>query len=232
MEEHTGPRRRPPAGGYARGDLKRVKIIEAALKVFGEQGYEQASTRQIARDAGVNPPALQYYFNGKEGLHLACFEYIAAHLARALEPVYAAADAVEPGDPPGKMADALCDIMDTLADYLFGAAQLEGWSRFIARGVGEGWSGQSYEARKQNLAGKLHAKCDRLVGLATGCPATDALTKLRTTAILGQLTPFHLSRDNTLATLGWPDFHGERLEMLKTTLRQHTRAILDPKSAR
>jgi len=65
--EQASPRRRPAEGGYARGEEVRMKIIEAALRVFGENGYERASTRQIAAEAGVNPPALQYYFDGKGG---------------------------------------------------------------------------------------------------------------------------------------------------------------------
>ena len=89
--EQASPRRRPAAGGYARGDEVRSKIIQAALRVFGENGYERASTRQIATEAGVNPPALQYYFDGKDGLHRACGQYIAGHISQRLEAAYAVA---------------------------------------------------------------------------------------------------------------------------------------------
>ncbi len=60
--------RRPSAGGYARGDETRLRIIEAAIESFGEHGFEAASTRDIAARAGVNAPALQYYFENKEGV--------------------------------------------------------------------------------------------------------------------------------------------------------------------
>jgi AcrR family transcriptional regulator len=36
------------------------------------------STRDIAATAGVNAPALQYYFDNKEGVYFACVEHIAA----------------------------------------------------------------------------------------------------------------------------------------------------------
>src|SRR5689334_6629200 len=64
----AGPRRRPEAGGYARGDEVRSRILLAAIAMFGEQGFASASTRAIAAQAGVNPPALQYYFHNKERL--------------------------------------------------------------------------------------------------------------------------------------------------------------------
>jgi len=35
------------------------------MRLFGEKGYEGASTRDIAAAAGVNAPALQYYFDNK-----------------------------------------------------------------------------------------------------------------------------------------------------------------------
>jgi hypothetical protein len=40
------------------------------------------------------------------------------------------------------------------------------------------------------------------------------------------LTVFHQGRDKALALLGWPDFRGERLTMLKQQLRAQTRALL------
>jgi len=91
--EASRPRHRPELG-YARGDETRRRIIDAAIKLFGERGYEGASTRDIARLAGVNAPALQYYFNGKEGLYTACAEHIAEsaaeHFAPAMEVAQAA----------------------------------------------------------------------------------------------------------------------------------------------
>jgi len=223
--EQAGPRRRPSSGGYSCGDEKRVKIIEVALRVFGEHGFERASTRQIARDAGVNPPALQYYFGGKEGLHVACAEYIAETLMQALEPSFAAARAVGPNHSRSAAVDALCAILDAEADFLLGSVQIEGWSRFIARGQSE----ESYPARNviyEKMGVKLYGNCGRLVGLATGCPPASQETKLRTIAIIGQLSAFHHGRNNAMIQLGWPDFHGKRLEKLKTVLREQTRAML------
>ena len=61
-------------GGYARGEETRLRIVTAALKLFGQLGFDGASTRDIAAAAGVNAPALQYYFDNKEGLYIACAE--------------------------------------------------------------------------------------------------------------------------------------------------------------
>ena len=55
----------------------RIRIIKEALEIFGRQGFDSASTREIAGAADVPLPALQYYFGGKEGLYLACADYVA-----------------------------------------------------------------------------------------------------------------------------------------------------------
>jgi AcrR family transcriptional regulator len=220
------PRRRPPTGGYARGDLKRLKIVQAALRRFGEEGFERASTRQIAQDAGVNPPALQYYFDGKEGLHLACAEYIAERLSGAMQSAYRRAEQVG-ADRIGAL-DALCDILDALADFLFETSEADGWSSFMARGHGEEGKGPAYEALRRIVRGELDSHCNRLVGLITGHPPSDPRTRIRSLALLGQIRAFHLGRDGALERLGWPDLRGPRLQMLKEVIRAQTRAALAP----
>jgi AcrR family transcriptional regulator len=218
------PRRRPPTGGYARGDAKRLKIVEAALRRFGEDGFERASTRQIALDAGVNPPALQYYFDGKEGLHLACAEYLAERLSAAMQHAYRRAENV--GTDRAEALDALCDIMDTLADFLFETSEADGWSGFMARGQGEDGKAPAYEALRQTVRDELDEHCNRLVGVITGAPASEPRTRVRSLALMAQLKAFSYGRAGVLERLGWPDIRGPRLQMVKEILREQTRAAL------
>jgi AcrR family transcriptional regulator len=44
------------------------KIIEIAERLFGEQGYESTSLRQVIFEAGVNLAAVHYHFGSKEEL--------------------------------------------------------------------------------------------------------------------------------------------------------------------
>ena len=79
-------RRLPALRRYARGEETRQRIVEAALEVFGARGYEAASTRLIAKQTGVTLPAFQYYFAGKQGLYMACAEYIAERMTTLTDP--------------------------------------------------------------------------------------------------------------------------------------------------
>lgn len=46
-------------------DSKKSKIIEAAIKVFGEKGYQYATISEIAREAGISTGLTYSYFENK-----------------------------------------------------------------------------------------------------------------------------------------------------------------------
>ncbi|MHB8530173.1 MAG: CerR family C-terminal domain-containing protein [Caulobacteraceae bacterium] len=221
----TAPRRRSNVGGYARGEETRARIIAAALQVFGEEGFDAGSTRKIAARAGVPPPALQYYFDSKEGLHRACAEVIVERVSRALAPALARAEAALADGGAGRARDALCDLMDALFDFSLGSADAATRSRFIGRGQADG-AGPALPLIRDQISRPLHAMISRLVAQTTGQRLEDDETRLVAMAVLSPLTAFHINRDNTLAILDWSDFAGERLVRVKKVLRAHTRAAL------
>lgn len=47
---------------------KKQKLIETAIRLFAEQGYDGTTTLQISREAGVTEPLIYYHFKGKEEL--------------------------------------------------------------------------------------------------------------------------------------------------------------------
>lgn len=61
--------RRPGTGGT------REQILECARSQFAEAGYEGATIRAIATDAGVDPALVLHYFGSKEGVFLAAVDF-------------------------------------------------------------------------------------------------------------------------------------------------------------
>lgn len=57
------------------GADRRQLILEAALDVFGEQGFEGATTKEIAARADVTHGLIYFYFASKEDLFQAAFEH-------------------------------------------------------------------------------------------------------------------------------------------------------------
>src|SRR4029450_13697935 len=64
----------------------REKILEAALDLFRERGFEQATMREIAARAGVAAALAYYYFESKNAIVLAFYHRAKDDLAALLEP--------------------------------------------------------------------------------------------------------------------------------------------------
>jgi AcrR family transcriptional regulator len=60
---------------------KQIQLIEAAEELFAENGYAEASIRDIARKASMNSAMISYYFGSKEKLMQAILDYRTADLA-------------------------------------------------------------------------------------------------------------------------------------------------------
>jgi AcrR family transcriptional regulator len=76
------------AAGRRAGDPDtRGEIIAAARREFAEKGFDRTSLRGVARAAGVDAALVHHYFDGKNGLFLACIQVdfrVDQALARAL----------------------------------------------------------------------------------------------------------------------------------------------------
>src|SRR5882724_1130515 len=66
------------------GDATRGRILEAALEVFAERGFDGAATREIAARSGTNLGLIKYYFDSKEKLWRAAVDRVFASLAEVV----------------------------------------------------------------------------------------------------------------------------------------------------
>jgi AcrR family transcriptional regulator len=96
--QKTSNRRAPPA--RQDGLETRRQLLEAAGQVFAEQGYANATGKEICARAGANAAAVNYHFDGKEGLYAAVLEE-AHHRIISLETMSAAAHSTV--DPRAKL---------------------------------------------------------------------------------------------------------------------------------
>ena len=64
-----------------KGLRTRARLIEAGLKLFALTGFNSVSTRELAKESGVNAAAINFHFGGKAGLYAAVIEHVTGHLA-------------------------------------------------------------------------------------------------------------------------------------------------------
>jgi AcrR family transcriptional regulator len=60
----------------------RARIRDAALRLFGEHGFEAATTRRIADAAGVSPGLVRHHFGSKQALRQACDDHLIKLITR------------------------------------------------------------------------------------------------------------------------------------------------------
>src|SRR5262249_58162561 len=68
----------------AANDLKRRLILDAARKVFEEEGLDGASLRAIAAASGYTPAALYFHFDSKEAIYAEVLRGSLANLGEAV----------------------------------------------------------------------------------------------------------------------------------------------------
>lgn len=134
------PRRgRPPGRPHAQPDNadQRGRIIEIALALYARQGYTGTTLAAIAREAGMTPAAVHYYFKTREQLFDEVHE---AHIAPMRGRVEAIFQEYK-GDPVAafvKVAERFVEVAEQhewIAPVFFGDLLTEGDSfRKHARG--------------------------------------------------------------------------------------------------
>ena len=69
----------------SKSEETRKRILEAALQVFRERGFERATMREIAVEAKVAVGAAYYYFESKDAIVMAFYERSTDKMAASIE---------------------------------------------------------------------------------------------------------------------------------------------------
>ncbi len=218
--------RRRVEGGYARGTETRDRILNVAIQLFGNYGFDSVTTRDIAAQSDVPPASLRYYFSNKEGLYIACLEHVQTLAFKLLEGELEATEAFLAQDDVDAdcLIDSFCSMQDARIDSLMagpdnGAAALFSIRHDLPSTGGAGKLG-SLNADARRMANCYIKVFSRISG-----NTVDLQTALIITAMIsGQIVNLCLRR-NRLAELGW-ETTPERIAWLKAAMRQQTMAIL------
>jgi AcrR family transcriptional regulator len=215
------------ASGYVCGNETRARIISAALTLFGSHGFEGASTRDIAELAGVNAPALRYYFENKEGVYLACVDHIATTISGHIAiPLDAARAVLDTDADDSELIGAFRTIQRHLAQYLFTSTEPDSWRLFMAREqAGLGPQFRDSQARDR-LQMRLLPVCSEIVARLMGRDAEDEEALIRALTITGQLVAIHLTRRSMMSALGWESIDARRLDWIVSIVDKQTDELL------
>jgi AcrR family transcriptional regulator len=68
-----------------KSEATRARILEAALRVFRERGFQTATMREIAAEAGMALGAAYYYFDSKDAIVMAFYQQAQQHIEPEVE---------------------------------------------------------------------------------------------------------------------------------------------------
>jgi AcrR family transcriptional regulator len=71
-----------------KGETTRQQILDTALRLFRERGFDEATMRDIASEAGVSLGNAYYYFPSKEAIVLAYYDLVQTEHARRVHDLF------------------------------------------------------------------------------------------------------------------------------------------------
>jgi TetR/AcrR family transcriptional regulator, regulator of cefoperazone and chloramphenicol sensitivity len=221
-----------PTSMSARGDQTREALIDAAVEVFGRDGFRAASTRSIADTARVNQALIGYHFGGKPGLYVAVFDRIVRRVALYLDPI---AEAVEqhlaaldeaPAAAKRQRAASL-DLVHRLIDALvatFTMPESAAWARLILREQQN--PSEAFDRLYGGAIGRILTLLSRLIGQIRDLDPDGVEARLLSQTIIGQALVFRSARATVQRHLGWQEVGADQIDLIRAMIRRNVTAML------
>ncbi|KJS31743.1 MAG: hypothetical protein VR64_09335 [Desulfatitalea sp. BRH_c12] len=213
------------AEGKKSKDNARERLLEAGLDVFGRFGYEQATTRRITRQAGVNIAAIPYYFGGKQGLYGEVVSYVIGAIVSHLESTIQEIDLQKAAGPPNA-SQALALLLNLLAviiEFMIGSPQAQRFARIILREQLD--PSDAYDIIFKRLMSPVLDTLAGLIAAATQTPLSDA-SKLRALALMGQIMAFRFARETVVRALHAEGYSAKETETIRQIILEQTEAAI------
>jgi AcrR family transcriptional regulator len=209
-------------------DGTRAALIRAGIDLFGRNGFDGVSTREIARVAGVNIAGIAYHFGGKAGLHRACGEAIAAIAAERIALPDLPPGGVDALDPTAA-ADLFVSIVCGIGRFMLGRPEAETIARFMVREQMD--PSATFAVLYERLIRPRHEAMCRIFARATGEEATSETVIIAVSAMFGPIMFFRVGRATALTRLGWDEIDATRLETVLGVVTETVRAAIAARRA-
>ncbi|RYD22246.1 MAG: DUF1956 domain-containing protein [Verrucomicrobiaceae bacterium] len=207
-----------------KGEQAQRRLLLAALEKFGDKGFENASVREIADEAGQNVAAISYYFGNKESLYVAVLSGIGDYLDK----VYAGVthEVVTLEKEGGLTAEVSRELLKRVLKTLLNELGSDPLSRIRNVMIREQSSpSPNFDVLYQRTLLPLHRLLALLVGTATGSDPKSTATILRSHAIFGQVIVFQIARSTIQRRLGVEKLKPAHFAEIATLIDQHIECI-------
>ena len=214
----------------SRGDQTRQALLQAAIEIFGRDGFHAASTRAIASEAGANQALIGYHFGGKRALYLAAFESIAEQVGARMQPVMVSVtEQISNLDTDAEnctsvSVDCIVTMFSAALD-LFGKESSSPWVRLIMREQLD--PDQGIEILYGGIFGVMLKLLTRLVALASGGEESQEALRLQAMMLLGEMLIFIIARGTLRQHMGGEKLEAPQVAAIKQQIREQLHRYFD-----
>jgi len=196
------------------------ELVDVAIRLFGEQGFDATSTRQIASVAGTNMSNITYHFGGKEGLYLAAGQEILERLTTVLNEKPVAT--LEPGATRSEALSLIDQVVENMGGFMLrdGVAPM---ARFIAREHDDPSS--EFGTLLRAIVHKLGAKMSTAIAVLRPDLSADQC-RHKAFFIYAMITGLRNGRAPLCAIAEVPSIDNERGQALLNDLKDSVRDML------
>jgi len=184
-------------------EMTRMALIRAALKLFGRQGYDGTSTREIAAAAKANIGSIAYHFGGKEGLRTAVADHIVDTIQGIARQATGGADAAPERLEPREARAKLIEATRQMVAFMVARPEAGEIVQFILRELSQ--PTPTLDRIYDGVFAPTHRRLCALWEQATGEPAESERTRLSVFTMIGQVLYFRIGREPVMRRMGWDD---------------------------
>jgi AcrR family transcriptional regulator len=208
-----------------RGDHTREALIDAAIAIFGRDGFGAASTRSIADAAKVNQALIGYHFGGKPGLYLAAFDRITRAVEQFLLPVaQPIREEMERGAADAQRClDYVYRVMDSFIST-FTAPESAAWARLILREQQS--PSDAFDRMYERVMAPQLALLAGLVARIRNLDAQSVEVRVLVQTMVAQPLVFRSARATVLRHLGLHELGENEITTIRRVVRQNVTAML------
>ncbi|KQZ32182.1 TetR family transcriptional regulator [Mesorhizobium sp. Root552] len=206
-------------------DETRAALIQAALKLFGRQGFEGTSTREIAALAKANIGSIAYHFGGKEGLHAATADHIVGTIQQVASQTLGNVHTAANGRPDPEAAQALMfATLERMVGFFVVSPEAGDIARFMLRETSQPTN--ALDRIYRGVFEPLHKRLCLIWEQATGEPAESERTRLTVFTLIGQVVYFRIGREVVLKRMGWDGIGDKEAGQVLGTISVNLSALL------
>ncbi|WP_269930801.1 CerR family C-terminal domain-containing protein [Aminobacter sp. HY435] len=211
-------------------EATRRALVLAALHLFGRQGFDGTSTREIAAAASANIGSIAYHFGGKEGLRLAAADYVVETIEAIAAQAFGNTALATPQSLTPQEAEAQIDAaVERMVGFMVARPEAGEIVQFVLRELST--PTDALDRIYSGVFEPVHRRLCNLWSTATGEPAESERTRISVFMMIGQVVYFRIARAAVLRRMDWSDVGPAEAAKIISIAKENVAAIIAARKA-